>query len=334
MITGVANKQVAIQEPPLQVIVRESGLEATKAQVILTKFTNFFELAAEWELKAKALIVRDEKDVAGMQQAREGRLMLKAKRIDIENTRKTLKEQSLREGKAIDGIANILKGLIVPIEEHLERQEKYAETKAAELYALRVRERSALMESFPLVVTDLTVLGRMDDATWDVYFTGICKQEEDRIAAEQKAEDERMEREKREAVEREQIRQENERLKAEAAERDKAIAAERAKAEKERKAQEAKLKAEREARECAEAELAVIAEAEKDEQRRRKAEERKAKMAPDRDTLIALTERIKGVLDTAPVFTDPAVKLIADRVRSGLESLVYATLESVKRLGE
>lgn len=116
----------------LSVIVKESGLEKTKAQVLLDNFSNYFQIAADWEKKSKAIIVTDASQTAEMAMARTGRLFLKQKRISIENVRKNLKEQSLREGKAIDGIANVLKALIIPIEEYLEKQEKFVEIKAAE----------------------------------------------------------------------------------------------------------------------------------------------------------------------------------------------------------
>lgn len=44
----------------LQVIVEGSGLEKTKAQFILDKFTNYFEIAADWENKAKTIVVSSE----------------------------------------------------------------------------------------------------------------------------------------------------------------------------------------------------------------------------------------------------------------------------------
>ena len=116
----------------LEIIVKESGLEQTKAQVILTKFQDYFDLASKWEQKAKTILVTDEKQTSDMKMARIGRLELREKRLAIENTRKELKEQSLREGKAIDGIANVLKALIVPIEDYLEKQEKFVEIRLTE----------------------------------------------------------------------------------------------------------------------------------------------------------------------------------------------------------
>lgn len=101
----------------LEIIVKESGLTGSKASFILEQFQSYFALASEWETKAKTLVVSRPDQTAEMAMAREGRLFLREKRIAIENSRKKLKEDVLREGKAIDGIANVLKALIEPIVE-------------------------------------------------------------------------------------------------------------------------------------------------------------------------------------------------------------------------
>ena len=118
-----------MSENQLQVLIAESGLEETKAKTMLDQFSDSFEFAAKWEARAKGIVVTDASQTDEMAMARTGRLLLRDKRMAIEKTRKQLKEQALREGKAIDGIANVLKALIVPIEEHLARQEKFVELK-------------------------------------------------------------------------------------------------------------------------------------------------------------------------------------------------------------
>ena len=118
-------------ENQLAVIVKESGLAPAKAKAILTQFQDYFDIAADWETKAKSIKVTNETQTAEMEMARTGRLFLKEKRIAVEKARKELKEQALREGKAIDGIANVLKALIVPIEDYLEKQEKFVEIREA-----------------------------------------------------------------------------------------------------------------------------------------------------------------------------------------------------------
>ena len=77
-------------------IVNASGLEKTKADFILTHFQDYFKIAAEWEIKSKAIKVTDASQTTEMGMAKVARKMLSQKRIDIENARKELKEQSLR----------------------------------------------------------------------------------------------------------------------------------------------------------------------------------------------------------------------------------------------
>lgn len=130
----------------LQEIVAQSGLEPTKATIIMDQFQRFFIVADEWEQVARSIQVTDAGQTDKMALARKGRLLLREKRIDIENTRKRLKEQALREGKAIDGIANVLKAIIVPLEEHLDKQEHFVEIKAqeaADREAARIRQEAA-----------------------------------------------------------------------------------------------------------------------------------------------------------------------------------------------
>jgi len=208
-------------------LVEESGLEKTKAQYLLDQFSDYFRIAAEWESKARAIAVTSEDQTAEMKMAREGRLFLKQKRVDVENARKKLKEQSLREGKAIDGIANILKAVIVPIEEYLDEQEHFVERrKAAEEEARRLEAEKLLRE----------------------------KEERERL--EREAEERRI-REENERLRKEaEAREETARKEREAHERK--IAAERKKAEeaarKQREEAERKAAAERAAHEAALAE--------------------------------------------------------------------------------
>jgi hypothetical protein len=53
----------------LEVIVRQSGLESTKANFILGQFQDYFNLAAEWEVKAKAIVVTSPSQTAEMKMA-------------------------------------------------------------------------------------------------------------------------------------------------------------------------------------------------------------------------------------------------------------------------
>lgn len=209
-----------MEENKLQVIIEESGLEKSKAQVLLEKFGNYFAIAAEWEKKAQTLVVTDVGQKTEMKMAREARLFLKEKRVDIEKTRKVLKEQSLREGQTIDSIAKILTNLISPIETHLEAQERFAEIQEAKrVAALKlVREAEVLpyIEFLPMVME----LGTMSEEDYGKLLNGAKLQKQAKENAERKAEEERVARLKAEAEERERIRLENERLRKEKEEAD------------------------------------------------------------------------------------------------------------------
>ena len=229
-------------ENQLEIIVKESGLEQVKAQYILDKFKDSFDLAAKWEKQSKTIVVTNENQVAEMKMAKIGRLELKERRVDIENTRKKLKEKSLREGKAIDGIANVLKALIVPIEEYLERQEKYVEIQEE-------NKREAMRLEIEKRMADELIAKEKAEA-----------EERERIRVEnEKLKAEAAKREKQMAEERkkQEIALAAERAKANA-EKIKAEAERRVIEEKARKEREAAGKAAREAKEKADADRRAI----------------------------------------------------------------------------
>jgi len=245
----------------LQVMVKEAGLAPTKAKYIQEKFNDYFDLADEWTIKARAIKVTNASQTGDMAMAREGRLFLREKRITIEKARKELKEQALREGKAIDGIANVLKSLIVPIEDYLDRQERFVE----------------IQEEEKREVLRLEVEKRI---------------EEERIAKEkayaEELEKKRIENEqlRAEAIEREKKAQ-TERKKQEAV-----LAKERAKAQAEREEQEKKIAKERQKAEIEKKVIEEKARLERDKQEKTLANERaKAKRLKELADEKAMAER-------------------------------------------
>lgn len=227
----------------LSTIVKESGLEKTKAQVLLDNFSHYFQIAADWEKKARAIVITDANQTAEMQMARTGRLFLRQKRIAIEKTRKDLKEQALREGKAIDGIANVLKALIVPVEDYLEKQEKFVEIKAAEEAERKRIEAEIKAEQEQIArekaeAEERVRIRKENERLKKEAEERERKMVEERAMAERKrrAQEEKA-RKEREAAER-AIKEEQERRKQElAAEREKAELAQKEKEEAERKNQ-------------------------------------------------------------------------------------------------
>lgn len=262
--------------------LQETGVAATTGSEIKTNFQPFFDQVNDWKEKAEALIVTDVEQTDLMKQAREGRLALKNIRVSADKKRKELKEDSLRYGKAVQGVYNLIEYAIKPLELHLEKQEKFAEIKEKEridaLRELRESEVEPLREFVPYGID----LGMMTDEDYNKLVDGAKLQIKAKKEAEAKAEAERIERERKEAEEREAIRKENELLKKEAeaaAAKAEAERIEREKAERAAKAEAERLEAIRKAEEAkkqAEHEAQLRAEREAREKIEREAAERQA----------------------------------------------------------
>jgi len=195
-------------------------------------------------------------------------------RIETEKKRKTEKDESLKLGKAIDGIANIVKYAVSSKEDKLKEIETHFERLEEERIRVLGIERVNLLSQYLTVdLIDTKKLSGMDQDVFDAY---LCSKKTEFEA--KKAEAERVEREQAEArllkeIEDRKIREENNRLKAEA---------EKAEKEKREKAEaEAKIKAESDAREKAlnEAKEKALCEAKEAEERAERAE--KARVAAE-----------------------------------------------------
>lgn len=207
----------------LMTLISSSGLVPDEIEMLTQKFNKADAMANEWSEKAKTIKVTSKDQTEEMELARQGRLALRAIRIEVENSRKELKESALRRGQAIDAIAKYLKDLITPIEDYLGQQENFV------LIQQQLEDARLLKEAKE-------------------------RQEKERLEAEEKSR-------KEAEAERKRIEAENAKLRAEHAKQEKALAEERAKAkaakdeadrlERERQAREATLIAEREAAEKA-----------------------------------------------------------------------------------
>lgn len=165
-----------------------------------------------------AIVVSAVDQVDAMKEARAQRLALREARITIENNRKSLKDESLKRGQAIDTTARALKQFIEPVEKYLETQEKFAELKAAEEKAQRFAARTSAIAKF----TDpgLYNLNDMEEPAFQELLIKLEKEEADRVAAERAEIERKAAEEKAERERQAEIARENERLQREARERE------------------------------------------------------------------------------------------------------------------
>jgi len=243
-------------------------------------------IKADVEMYSKMTISGIE-DKEGFRRVREGRLLLKRVRTDIEKRRKDLKAGALEYGKKVDTVAKELTALVEPAEKILENREtehtealaKIEQQKLDEriekLAAVRCQHPSSLVKS----MTEKQFEEFLATAT-TTYTTAI---EAERVAAEEKA--------RKEAEEAEARRLEDERLKAEreALERERQELAEQRRKQEE---EDAARRAEEDARIQAEQDRLDNARREQEAALAKQREEEEARLQAQRDDLASQQAKI------------------------------------------
>lgn len=175
-------------------IINESNLEQSESQVLLNKFKDYFEIASDWEKKINSIVIHSEEQKAEMKMLDEARKFLKSKRLDVEKTRKELKEQSLRKGQTIDSIARILKNLIEPLENLAGEKARFAEIQAEKRRLQLKQEREEKLSPYQGFYYEGTDFGSMDPEEFEMFLNSTIlsyKHHLEQIRAEKKAEEER-----------------------------------------------------------------------------------------------------------------------------------------------
>lgn len=335
----------------------EYGLEESKAKEIEAQFQPMLQKMTELE-KEFNKILELEINEETCEKAKELRLRYVKVRTGTSEIHKTQKAFYLAGGRFVDGWKNAqifasqgIEEKLLSIEKHFENLEKERKQKLQE-------ERQAEVNKYePEMIVNS--LGEMEESVWVNYINGVKLNYESRIAAEKKAEEERLEKERiaklnqdrKELIlpyheflfetdltvlglmnqdefvqlieqlkakkseynkKQEEIRKEKERLEIEAKEKEKLLKKERE--ERERIEKEERLK-----REKLEAQLKAKKEAEQKEIQRKLEEKRKAdeaqkaaQLAPDKDKLIALSERIINI--PLPQLSNKEAQKILDEV--------------------
>jgi hypothetical protein len=282
-------------ESQLAVIGQDNGLEATKVESLVVKFNDSFFRATELVEKSQNITVTSEDQIAEMKEARTRRLELKNLRVEVEKTRKQEKDQSLREGRTIDLMANKIKDLIEPTEAHLEAQEKFAENLAKEHKDRVTAERRGKISAITDADPSIYKLEDMTDAEFESLAAELKTLREQREAAAKAALEETKRKAEEAAAEQERIRQENVKLRAEAEAREAELAKERAEQEKKLAAERAIADEERKKREAIELAKQQADAKEAEEKSAQEEAQRQALLAPDKEKLLKLADTIDGL---------------------------------------
>jgi len=189
-------------------IINQSGLEKVEQDSIIDKFGSYEQVAGEWEQKARSIVVTNEDQTTEMAMAREARKKFSQLRIDVEKARKSMKEQSLRKGQAIDSIARYLTSLIAPIEDHLREQEDFVKIQA---------EKQAEKER--IVAEEKAEAERVAKEKAEAEERERIRKENEQLRKEAEERERKMEQERKAAAEKQRIVEERARKEAEERER-------------------------------------------------------------------------------------------------------------------
>ena len=338
----------------LQVIVQEQDLSKSDVAKMIEAFGGPFEEAGTILASYKDIKVTNVAQTEDMAKAREMRLTLKKARTTVENSRKDLKADIVKQGKAIDTIARYVKEEIQPAEEYLELQEKFVQLKnEREAEALKAKRVTKLMQ----YTDDISVysLDSMTVEQFDSLVETLKAQAEAKIEALKKAEEARLA-----EIEAEKVRQaerdaENLKLKKEAEAKEVEMQKEReANAKKEAKAQaeakkiqdakDAEIKLERDKREALEAEThRIVAEnnakqAEIDnavikEREEKEEAERQALLSPDKDKLIAFAKAVETIRTTKlPAVKTKQAQDVINQIELDLSKMFNMIMDKAKEL--
>jgi colicin import membrane protein len=290
-------------EALVKIKASDYGLEESKAKEIEALFLPMLAKMSELENEYND-ILKEEINPETCQRAKDLRSCYVKTRTGTAEIHKKAKEFYLNGGRFVDGWKNAQlfasgekEKTLKAIEDHFENLEWERVKKLRE-------ERVELLK--PYTDIEPLALGNMEQSVFDNYLTGVKLAHEQKIAAEKKAEEDRIAKEKADADARETQRLENIRLKAEVEEKERLAEIERKKNEKIIAAQKAKADTERKERERLEAEIEARKQADEkakkeelarieSEKRARLAEEKKAKLAPDKDKLLAFVQTINDL---------------------------------------
>lgn len=336
------------------------GVSQSRAKQIEEIFIPMIDMIKEFE-KGYDKIIEDKEQkgitVELTQAAKAVRLKIAKVRIETEKIRKREKEEYLRGGKAIDGVANILKFAVTEKEKKLKDIETHFERIEQERLAGIQAQREQELLAFGVEVN--IDIASMPDEVWLKYKDGYKLAYEEKKKEEERIEAARIKAEKEAEEEHKRIAEENERLKREAAEREQREKKEREKTEKERQKLEEKLRKEREQqakKEAAEKEQKRKEEEERDRvlQKEREEKERLAKelaekkaeekriayekaaknkalrLAPDKEKLLLFAENIQAL--EIPLVTNSEAQTILQQAQQRLATTYSDLIKQAQKL--
>jgi len=169
-----------------------SLMEKPEADKIVKALAPMAKMLEELNTQFDQIVKGSEKEITEdiTKEAKTLRLAIGKVRIRTEEWRKKAKEESLRRGKAIDGVSNILKDAVISKENKLKEIENYFEEKERKRLMDLQFKRGDLINKY-IIPEEVIDFATMPEDVWEAYYQAKKKAYEDRLEAEKKAEEER-----------------------------------------------------------------------------------------------------------------------------------------------
>lgn len=282
-----------VYDAQLTKVVNESGLQPIEAETIKTSYAPYFVQLTEIKEASTKINFENPTDI-DEKIARDLRLKLVKVRTGSESIKDERKRIHLLKSNAEQAAWNLIKANCLVDEERFMQVEKKREiAEKARKEALKVERIEVLHPYKDFVSFDFIDLGAMNDEAFANLLNGAKLSLESKLAADKKAEEERLAAIEAEKKRQAEIEAENLKLKAEAEAKEKALAIEREKVAKEQKAAEEKAAKEK-------AEIEAKAKLEREAAEKKAAAERKAqeaKLAAEKQKADLLAAELKKKQD-------------------------------------
>lgn len=182
------------------------GIEENKAKEIAAQFQPMLDKMIELESEFNAILEKANTEInqSVVSEAKALRLKYTKIRTGTAAIHKEQKAFYLAGGRFVDGWKNAQEFASQGIESKLESIEKHFENLEKERIAKLQSDRSDALQLYGVDTTHLN-LGAMSDEVWDNFFAGTKLNYENRIAAEKKAESERIENERKQSLYRDRL---------------------------------------------------------------------------------------------------------------------------------
>ena len=308
------------------------------------------------------LTITDIEDKESFDQVHSARMVVKGKRVAVENQRKVFKKDALEYGRKVDAEAKKIFELLAPIEDHLTAEEKKVTDEQKRIKEEKERLEKEKIKGWGLLLADINIhrdffdLASMTDEEFNTFYnTGLQafndnaallaaeKIEKERLEKEReelrKAEDERLKKEREELeAEKKKLDAENAKIQADQDEIAKKLLEEQAKIDAANKAiQEAKDREEFERKAKIQAEIDAKTKIEREAKAKAEVEakakaeaERQSALLPDKEKLNAWASAILAVRN--PDLKTKEAMVIFNIVCDQIDQIIHGLEKEMERL--